>query len=767
MMKKLFLTAAAIVCAALPTHSQSLAGRVSDSMNNPLEYASILILQPADSSLIAGTVSRQDGTFSIALPTPHDGILIKATLLGYKPAVVRPGSVHDSVSITLQPDNRVISETVIKADRPAYRMKNGVLTADVAGSTLSAAGTAKDLLLLMPGVIERDENMEVLGKGTPLLYIDGRKVTDRSEIERLRSTEIKSVAINTRPGARYDASVNAVITITTKNRNDGFGGSLLTTERLAYKPSTTETGELNWRKGNVDLFGSLTYSYSQRYQKQRNRTTVNSGTDQWQLNSDILILPKKATWNATAGFNWQPAAKHSLGLRYTMDCTPNAKSHWPTSQDVLKNGVEQDIIDYDIRINTETGPAHQLNAYYSGQVGKVTLNWNNDFYYSRTNVRQNIEETAESADNRLTKSHDTTHSRMAASRLTAAWAGLEAGYEYTNTDRKDVYVNETGQLPSTDDRIKETNTAVFASYSIKTGSTELGAGLRFEHVESDYYMSGIRVDGQSKTYNNLFPNAYISFPIGKTDVSVSYTSKTKRPQYSALSSNIQYDDRFTYERGNPLLQPETRHEVSVTAMWKWIYASASWYYRKKAIVCVFEPYADDSPISVFENINYSHLTGSQTLLFISPKFGSWSPTLSVIVMTQDFSIMHNGKKKSLCNPLMYVNFNNRIALPHKMTLTAGINCNTSGHSDITNIMPSWRINLSAAKTFGHWFVQIHADDVLKTARNSMINTGSNSIYNKWNYSDSQALRLTVKYSFNTRPSKYKGRQAGAQERNRL
>ena len=79
----------------------------------------------------------------------------------------------------------------------------------------SKAGSASDVLGKVPGVIKERNSYEVLGKGTPLIYINGRQVRDDSELDQLNSEDIKSVEVVTNPGARYDATVTAVIRIQT------------------------------------------------------------------------------------------------------------------------------------------------------------------------------------------------------------------------------------------------------------------------------------------------------------------------------------------------------------------------------------------------------------------------------------------------------------------------------------------------------------------------------------------------------------------------
>ena len=66
-----------------------------------------------------------------------------------------------------------------------------------------------------------------------------------------------------------------------------------------------------------------------------------------------------------------------------------------------------------------------------------------------------------------------------------------------------------------------------------------------------------------------------------------------------------------------------------------------------------------------------------------------------------------------------------------------------------------------------WTFQFQATDVFRTARNSMFTYGTSMLLDKWNYSDSQAVKLTISYRFNSVNSKYKGTGAGNEEKSRL
>lgn len=78
-----------------------------------------------------------------------------------------------------------------------------------------------------------------------------------------------------------------------------------------------------------------------------------------------------------------------------------------------------------------------------------------------------------------------------------------------------------------------------------------------------------------------------------------------------------------------------------------------------------------------------------------------------------------------------------------------------------------QVNLGVAKSLGNWLFQLSTTDIFKTARNSMITYGNRMVLDKWNYSDSQAIRLTVRYAFNATSNRYKGSNAGQKEMDRL
>ena len=72
-------------------------------------------------------------------------------------------------------------------------------------------------------------------------------------------------------------------------------------------------------------------------------------------------------------------------------------------------------------------------------------------------------------------------------------------------------------------------------------------GLRFENVGFDYFENGNKVDEQSRTYKDFFPQASVSYRSDKVQMMLGYRATIQRPSYYQLRNSIQYDDPYTYE----------------------------------------------------------------------------------------------------------------------------------------------------------------------------------------------------------------------------
>ena len=190
-----------------------LTGTIIDEQGVPVAYANVAILNPTDSTLLSGGVSNESGYF--AVPYEQERILARISYVGYK-TVYRHCNQPNVGTIRMQPDNYTLNGVVVQGERPKVVLQGNSLMMNVEGTVMERLGTAEDVLTRVPMIAKRGEGFEILGKGAPLIYLNNRKLTDLNELRNVQSDFIRSVEVIQNPGARYDASVNAVIIIRTK-----------------------------------------------------------------------------------------------------------------------------------------------------------------------------------------------------------------------------------------------------------------------------------------------------------------------------------------------------------------------------------------------------------------------------------------------------------------------------------------------------------------------------------------------------------------------
>ena len=117
-----------------------------------------------------------------------------------------------------------LNEVTVKSSLPKSRVKGDAMRTIVNGTILEKAGKATDVLNRIPQLkADKDGGVEVFGRGGAEVYINGRKVQDMKELTRISSEQIKSVDVVQNPGARYAASVKAVVRIQLKKaQGEGF-----------------------------------------------------------------------------------------------------------------------------------------------------------------------------------------------------------------------------------------------------------------------------------------------------------------------------------------------------------------------------------------------------------------------------------------------------------------------------------------------------------------------------------------------------------------
>lgn len=753
-------------------------GKVIDEKGNPIEFANVMLLQKVDSTFLSGAMTDKNGTFSITCERDASPLLLKVSSIGYE-SLYKDDVKENMGTLSLAVSAQQLNGITVKGSLPQTTLKGNALVTNIQGTVLENIGTANDVLAHVPGLTGRDGDFMVLGKGYPIIYINGKKMRNKNELDRLSSEDIKNVELITNPGAEYDASASAIVRITTSKKvGDGFGFNYRQVLNQGYFFSHNEMLDANYRRGGLDLFSSFYYGQFNGRQKQRNdNLTKDAGP--LRTKEGLFINNHYDYFEGSVGFNYDFNEKHAIGATYTGGKTTFGKGDWIDDMQVYKADKPVETFHNVSSFYFHKVPTHTVNAYYSGSFGKMKLYWDGSLYFSKDGKDQTADEVSnqQASDSRTIKTSGDSDSKLYATKLTANFpvckGNLQVGSEYTHTQRTSSYtLTGNGEdLPgNTSDKIKESNIAGFATYGIAIGKVQLNGGLRFEHVVSDYYDKGIYIPEQSRNYNNLFPSLSIDFPINNTQVLLSYTARTDRPSYLNLSSNVQYNNRYAYQGGNPLLRPTDIHDITGMFSWKWVQLTASWRYKKNMIYQCIPSYDNNPEIMLFTFRNLPHSSQIRANLTLSPKFSFWEPQWSFTYLKQYFHITDVGYERKYNSPMGIFTFNNAFHLPAGLILRIDMEYQTSGNSSGAIYWENNRhIDISLYKGFfnDRLSFNLQGSDLFADNINRMHLIYGNRDTFTWNYGYSRRVSLTIRYRFNPSQSKYKGTGAGESERSRL
>lgn len=786
--KTLLLLSIAFWGTAFSAKAQQTMGRIVDEQGEPLGFANVVALSLPDSAFVAGGISREDGTF--AFDAGEGDHLLRVTSVGYETyyAPLRP----QMGTITLVPFTMQIDEVVVKGNLPKTRMKGDAMVTTVAGTVLEKAGDMNQLLDRIPNVTAQDGDIKVFGRGTPEIYINGRKMNDAMELERLNADNIKNVEVITNPGARYQASVKCVIRITTKRvEGDGFGFEAMARALYNNYSKWDETGRFNfnYRIAGFDLTGTLYMSdYVNADPKHlRQSTYLEDGTIYRQENELYSETHHRNPYGKLA-LNYMFNPNHSIGMNFSYDYGRNVGApdenfldmNSEVYKDELLTEVSRSYLTEIDEHTKNTAKTMHANLYYTGKVGEWGIDFNADWHWQKEDVpqftKESYQETGQEWQEQNIDTKTLKDSRLLASKLvfTVPLLGGNLGFggEYSYSRRKNIYtVLPVGILDDDNSRIEEGMASGFLDYSRQMGALSLNAGIRYEHIDFDYYENGQFMDEQSRVFNNVFPSVSLSAHVGGVDMQLGYAIDVERPSYWQLRSSVLYANRYTYETGNPFLTPQKNHNINFGASWKWLNFNVVYTHVKDPILNTSESYKGDSEVTLLKIVNsdaYDQVSASLTL---QPRFGIWSPSFTAAVQKQWYDLrIVNGS--SMGHPIGTFRFNNTF---DTKWLTFSVLMNASTKGDDQNIRvekAAFRTDISLYRAFlkERLIVQFDARNLFRTSKRCFtmytMGEGTARAIHMNQYAQRNIL-LTVRYKFNVAKSKYRGSGAGQEQLRRM
>ena len=688
----------------------------------------------------------------------------------------------------LEDTTMMLQEVTVRSTLPKTRVKGDAMRTIINGTILEKAGSATDVLNRIPQLqADNDGNVEVFGRGNAEVYVNGRKLQDLKELSRLQSEQIKTVDVVQNPGARYAASVKAVVRIILRKAK-GEGFSFVEKASMGYQYGSTMNNnlDLNYRRGGLDVTGSFWGGYDYTFKSlQENEMTYYVGNDRCFGNSDQDSKLRWRGWSPQLQVNYMFDENHSMGAFYKFDNRPYQLWSGVLNTDIYKNETFEERSESYIHQET-TFKKHIFNAYYTGKVGSMGIDLNVDGVFDHTHDPNGTEETTTSADGskvfRKVDNLTQSKNRFWAAKLIFShplWKGtLSAGGEYSHNSREDVYSFESEEhLPvrATDTNIKETATSVFMEYGRRFGKLYAQLGVRYEHLNTGYFDFGNKRDDMSRKYGDWFPTAVLSMPFGKVQLSLSYRKDIVRPAYANLTNSTIYINRYTYQTGNPYLLPTYTNNLVLNVAYQAFNFVVNYSHTKDVVTMLTEHYpdAEDPTINIIHPVNgdkgYDKWVINPSY---RPTIGKWHPVWSVGLVAQNYkTLTATGEEMTMNHPFWQFVWNNDIELPAHLRLNVYAQIRTKGDYDNLR-MTKTACNIGmgiqreiSLQSFGSLTADFRCNDIFNSNKTGCTIYGIRELTTLNPGHRYFSFHLTWK--FNEARSKYRGTGAGKEQKARL
>ena len=745
-----------------------LKGRLTDEHQQPLAYANISLLSPADSSLIGGGVSNEAGDFVI--PTDAYRVIVKCSFIGYE-TIWHTCEVGDIGSFQMKPDSYTLKGVTVKgAKRLVYSTDKG-LVANVQGTVLEQFGSVSDMLTHLPLMMS---DGSVAGRGKPEIYINNKKVRDESELDRLRADEILSAEIITNPGAEYGAEIRSVIRLkTVRKAGEGWSGNFAGTYRQGEQWYGRLNAALNYRTRNgMDFFakGNITESNSLMTYPSKSELI---GSSTWNYEKNMNWHNRFISYYTDFGWNWEINEHHSVGVTYTLNSLiKGSRSNNEQDEKVWQEGLLTDNVHTSGVTNGKPKLSHSINAYYVGEIGKWKFDFSGDFYRN-----QNLDEMS-GYDNGQLSASSTTHNknRLLAEKLTVTApvpkGSLTFGEEVSNVDRTSDF---TQNGFSADNQIhqKTTTWSLYANYGLNIKEFTLNASLRWQNEHNSYEQNGQYIDEVSRNYHVLIPRISASYVSGNWNHTLSYNSHRLNPSYRWLSSSVDYAGKYEYRTGNPFLQPQTHDIISWESRWKWLYAMLKYDYTRN-VYTDFHTIYDEIEHPGVELMDFRMIPSIQTIalvLNVSPKIGIWQINYTAAFDFSDWELEPMGITQNFKGVQIEFNLDNTLTLPHSWLFNIQANISPAADQGFNQNSATGSLDFRLSKQFlkdKSLSVALVANDILHTSNSKTIQYNGIGYRCEVDvYRDQRRVGLDLSWKFNAAKSRYKGSHAGQSERDRL
>lgn len=556
---------------------------IDKESGTPLEYASASLFQLSDSTLVDGSITDEQGIFSIS-PKPGRYYL-RLQFISYEQKFVHDLSVNRENrivklgTIAMSPDAETLDEVVVAAKRDQMQLELDKRVFNVSENMSNIGANASEIMDNLPSVtVDVDGAVSLRGSSNVRILVNGKPsglvgISDANGLRQLQGDLIERIEVITNPSARYDAEGSAGIIniILKKEREKGFNGSFTT--NLGYPANYGFSGSVNYRTGNFNVFGSYGINYRENpgggYTKRLGFGTDTLATyiDNDRIRSDISHTYRLGT-DYYINENNILTASGLVKIANEENTTDITYYDRDLSDALLSNTFRKDFEkedddNYEYQLSYRRimeGEGHELTADFQYRSNDETerstidsanlLTDSDQILYQRSlnvqgdkNIMMQLDYVNPFADGKKVEAgYRGTIRKITSDYLVEQVDDVGDWYPYENFSNRFEY--------------SENVHAAYGIYENKMDKWGYQLGLRVEQTLISTYQ---RETDQSddKNYFNVFPSAFVSYKLDKTkSVQASYSRRISRPRFWYLNPFSSFSDPRNIRTGNTDLDPE-------------------------------------------------------------------------------------------------------------------------------------------------------------------------------------------------------------------
>jgi len=636
--------------------SVTISGLIHDASGQNLPYVNVVLLTEKDKAFNAGTVTNEQGRYTISNAKPGS-YLLEVSYIGYKNysqsiLIGKLSSFLDLGTIQLQEDVTALNEVVVEGARDAVAETLDKKTFSVSDNVNQSGGSLLQVIQTLPGVtISQEGSVLLRGNDRVAVLIDGKQTAltgfgNQRGLDNIPASAIERIEIINNPSAKFDANGNAGIIniIYKKNVAEGFNGKAGLTlgagalwikkenypdMRPQYQatPKINPSISLNYRKKKTNIFLQADNLYTETVNK-------NEFVDRFYENGDTIRQQtnRNRTTNiitGKAGVDWYKDEFNTFTL-----------SGLFSSEKILDEGDEPffnadlserlrlwQFLEDELKTTVTATAAWQHKFKQPGRSFNGGLNYTfhrEDEKYFFTNVMPTF--TGLDAFKLISDENvfDLNADYVQPLKYGRFETGIKFRYRFIPTNMQfipglnsplDVTAGGWADY-------SELIPAVYGNYVFENKDFEVEAGLRLEYVKIFYDVNPDHVTYKSDGYNYTqpFPNLRLAYKINTNNtLSFFYNRRVDRPNEVDIRIFPKYDDAEIIKVGNPGLRPQftSSYELGYKTNWDQGYFYSSIYHKdtQATITRIASTVPPSNLIyTIFQNAGRSYMSGFEVIL---------------------------------------------------------------------------------------------------------------------------------------------------------